>query len=70
MIYNVVLISTMQKSDSVIHIYIIFHILVHYALCYCSVAKSRPTLYDSLDCSMPGFLALNYLPENAQVHVH
>ena len=27
--YNVVLISSVQQSDSVIHIYVIFHILFH-----------------------------------------
>ena len=25
---------------------------------------------DPMDCSMPGFLVLHYLPEFAQVHVH
>ena len=37
---------------------------------WCSIAKSCPTLYDSMDCSMPGFPVLHYLPEFAQVHVH
>ena len=32
LIYNVVLISAVQQSDSVIHIYILFHILFHYGL--------------------------------------
>ena len=32
MIYNVVLISAVQQSDSVIHTYILFHILFHYGL--------------------------------------
>ena len=35
----------------------------------CSVAKSCPTLCDPMDCSTPGFLALHYLPEFAQIHV-
>ena len=30
--YNVVLISAVQQSDSVIHVYILFHILFHYGL--------------------------------------
>ena len=30
--YNVVLISAVHQSDSVIHIYILFHILFHYGL--------------------------------------
>ena len=38
--------------------------------CCCSVAKSCPTLCDSMDCSTPGFPVLHYLPEFAQIHVH
>ena len=38
--------------------------------CCCSVAKSYPTLCDSMDCSMPGFPVLHYLLEFAQIHVH
>ena len=38
--------------------------------CYCSVAKSWPTLYDPMDCKMPGFPVLHYLPAFAQTHVH
>ena len=40
----------------------------HY--CCCSVAKSHPTLCGPMDCSMPGFPVLHYLPEFAQTHVH
>ena len=29
-----------------------------------------PTYCDSMDCSMPGFPVLHYLPEFAQIHVH
>ena len=36
----------------------------------CSVTKSCPTLWDSMDCSTPGFPVLHYLPEFAQTHVH
>ena len=38
--------------------------------CCCLVAKSRPSLCDPMDCSMPGSPVLYYLPEFAQVHVH
>ena len=38
--------------------------------CCCLVAKSCPTLWDSMDCSMPGFPVLHCLPEFAQIHVH
>ena len=37
--------------------------------CCCSVAQSRPTLCDPVDCSMPGF-PVRYLLEFAQTHVH
>ena len=38
--------------------------------CYCSVAQSCPALWDPLNCSMPDFPVLHYLPEFAQIHVH
>ena len=34
----------------------------------CSFTKSCPTLYNPMDCSMPGFSVLHYLPEFAQIH--
>ena len=36
----------------------------------CSVTKLCLTLCSPMDCSMPGFLVLHYLPEFAQTHVH
>ena len=38
--------------------------------CCCSVAKSCLTLCDLVDCSIPRFPILHYLPEFAQTHVH
>ena len=38
--------------------------------CCCSVTQSCLTVCDSMDCSMPVFPALHYLPEVAQTHVH
>ena len=38
-------------------------------VCYCSVAKSCPTLCDPMDSSTPGSPVLHYLPESAQIHV-
>ena len=35
----------------------------------CSVTKSCLTLCDPMDCSMPDFHVLHYLPEFAQTHV-
>ena len=40
----------------------------HY--CCCSVAQLRLTLWDPMDCNMPGFPILHYLLESAQTHVH
>ena len=40
-----------------------------YTCCY-SVAHPWPTLCDPMDCSMPGFPALQHHPELAQTHVH
>ena len=38
--------------------------------CCCSVAKSCSTLCHPMHCSTPGFPALHYLLEFAQIHVH
>ena len=35
-----------------------------------SVTKSCQTLCDPMDCSMPAFPVLHYLPEFAQTHIH
>ena len=40
----------------------------HLYNCCSSVAKSCPTFCDPMDCSMPGFPVLHYLPEFAQTH--
>ena len=46
-----------------------FFPIVIFSWC-CSVTKSCPTLCYPMDCSMPGFSVLHYLPEFAQTHVH
>ena len=38
--------------------------------CCCSVAQSRWTLCDHMDCSTPGLPVPHHLPKFAQVHVH
>ena len=38
--------------------------------CCCLGTKSCLTLYDPMDCSMPGLPILYYLPEFAQIPVH
>ena len=45
-------------------------VLYSWKFCCCSVAQSCPTSCDPVDCSMPGFPVLHYLPEFAQTHVH
>ena len=37
--------------------------------CCCSAIQSCPTLCDPMNCSMPGFTVLHYLPEFAQTRV-
>ena len=39
-------------------------------MCSCSVAQSRLTLWDPMDCSTPGFLVPHHLTECVQTHVH
>ena len=39
-------------------------------VCCCSVTQLCLIFGDPMDCSMPGFPALHYLPEFAQTHVH
>ena len=39
-------------------------------ICCCSVSQLCPTLYNSMDCSAPGFPILHHLPALAQAHVH
>ena len=37
---------------------------------FSSVAQLYPTLYDTMDCSVPGCPVHHQLPEFAQIHVH
>ena len=39
-------------------------------LCCCSVAKSRATLCDPMDCSTPGFPVLHHLPDFSQTYFY
>ena len=39
-------------------------------ICCCSVIQSCLTLFDSMDCSTPGFPVLHHLTELAQTQVH
>ena len=40
-----------------------------YLICCCSSARSCPTLCDPMNCSLPGFPDLHYLPEFVQTQV-
>ena len=51
LIYNAVLISSVQQSDSIIHVYIHLHILFHYDL-------SNDFEYSSLCCRVGPFVYL------------
>ena len=44
--------------------------LISFKWCCCSVAQSRPTLCDPMDCSSLGFPVLHRLPEFTQTHIH
>ena len=44
---------------------------VIFTVCCCyPVTKQCPTLWDSMDCSTPGFPDLHHLPKLVQTHVH
>ena len=43
---------------------------VRHPACCCSVAKSCPTLCETMNCSTSGFPILHHLPEFAPIHVH
>ena len=44
--------------------------LKEWCCCCCSVPKLYLTLCNPMDCSIPGFPVLHYLPEFDQIHVH
>ena len=46
-----------------------YNFLLVWSFCYSSVTKSCATLWDTMDCSIPGFSVLYNLPEFAQTHV-
>ena len=48
--------------------YLILSLTIFFSCC--SVTKLCLTLWDPMDCSMPGFPVLHYFPEFAQIHVH
>ena len=70
--------ETISFLDSSLFMIILYNICNCYQLifyykngCCCfSVAQLCPTLYNPMDCRMPGFLVLHYLSEFAQTHVH
>ena len=62
---------TKVKQNEIVHIYQKKKKDYKFVICYCcSVTKLYPTLWDPMDCSMPGFPVLHYLLEFAQIHVH
>ena len=55
--------STSRLTVSVPFMYLL-------VLSCCSVTQLCPTLWDPMDCSMPGFPDLHHLTEFAQTHIH
>ena len=72
MIYSALLVLGVQHSGSVkrlsththTHTHTLFQILCPYQ--FSLVTQSCPTLYDPMDCSMPGFPVHHQLPELTQ----
>ena len=75
--------STSLSLSDLISLYIICSRFIHltrtdskFFLCMaewcscCSVAKSCSTLCDIMNCNMPGFPVLQYLPEFVQIHIY
>ena len=46
------------------------HLMLYPECSVSSVTQPCQTLWDTMDCSMPGFPVLHQLPELAQIHVH
>ena len=57
--------DTTERLNSIMHVFYVSLFIVHF-----SVAKSCLTLWNPVDCSMPGFPVLHHLPEFAQTHIH
>ena len=64
LIYNVVLVSGVQPSDSV------FLQIILPSIQFSSVTQSCPTLCDPMNCSTPDIPVHHQLPEFTQTHVH
>ena len=62
-------VSFVGEINNILHTYVMIIFQCMWVLC-CSFAKLCPTLCDPMNCSMPDFPVLHYLPELAQTHVH
>ena len=60
--------SRTRLSDCLTTTSLLFWVTQHW--CYRSAAKLCLTLWDSMDCSTPGFPVLHHLPEFPQTRVH
>ena len=54
------------SSQSIYHFFLLIQVLIAFS----SVAQSRPTLCDPMECSTPGFPVHHQLPEFTHTHVH
>ena len=63
-------------SDIMKYMHSILDIIIHiwnknyHSVQFSSVTQSRPTLWDPMDCSTPGFPVHHQLPEFTQTHTH
>ena len=60
----------LQTCNSGVSIFTLKTAYIYQCLCCCSVSKSCLILCNPMNCSIPGFPGLHYLPEFAQTHVH
>ena len=63
------LVNTEHRSHALPHTSLLCAV-PQLSLYCCSVAQSCPALCDPMNCSVPSFPVLHYLPEFAQTHVH
>ena len=68
--YRSVIYICVNLSTSGLTVSVPFMYLFILSCCCCSVTQLCPTLWDPMDCSMPGFPDRHHLTKFAQTHVH
>ena len=59
-----------HTTDSGFHDFIPLISFFHFSSFCCLVDKLFPTLCNPMDCNLPVFPVIQYLPESAQTHIH